>query len=59
MENLLFVIGRARENKKQNKLGNRHQQTCVSMAYDQARLTTYTENLSISLLAVQGKVTAS
>ena len=47
------------EKKKQNKLGNRHQQTCVSMAYDQARLTTYTENLSISLLAVQGKVTVS
>ena len=40
MENLLFVIGRARENKKQNKLRNRHQQTCVSMAYDQARLYT-------------------
>ena len=36
---LLFVIGRAR-NKKQNKLGNIHQQTCVSMAYDQARLHT-------------------
>ena len=29
------------------------------MAYDQAWLHTYTENLSISLLAVQGKVTAS
>ena len=31
------------EKKKQNKLGNRHQQTCVSMAYDQARLHTDTE----------------
>ena len=33
----LLLNWKARENKKQNKLGNRHQQTCVLMAYDQAR----------------------